>query len=65
MNSLFSNLAVQYPAINEIQFKPILENTLAPVNIFKLSTDYTPDHQKKQIFKVSQCSKRGFVSFQG
>ena len=41
MNLLFSNLAVRYSAINESLFKTISENTLAPVNVLKLSTDYS------------------------
>lgn len=40
MNPLFSDL------INESLFKAISENILAPINILKLSTDYTPDREK-------------------
>ena len=55
MNPLFSDLAVRYPAINETLFKAISENTLAPVNILKLSTDYTPDREKMKVLKVSNA----------
>lgn len=53
MNPLFSDLAVRYPAINESLFKAISENTLAPVNVLKLSTDYTPDREKMKVLKVN------------
>lgn len=53
MNLLFSNLAIQYPAINESLFKAILENTIAPINILKLSTDYMPKQEKMKVFKVN------------
>ena len=55
MNPLFSDLAVWYPAINESLFKAISENTLASVNIFKLSTDYTPDCEKMKVLKGSNA----------
>lgn len=53
INLLFSNLAVQYPAINEFLFKMISENTLTPVNVFKLSIYYTPDWEKIKVLKVN------------
>lgn len=53
MNLLFSDLAVQYPAINESLFRAISENTLALLNILKLSRDYTPDREKMKVLKVS------------
>lgn len=49
MNPLFSNLLVRYPAINKSLFKAISENILAPVNVLKLSTDYTPDREKMKV----------------
>ena len=53
MNPLFSDLAVRYPAINETLFKAISENPLAPVNILKLSTNYTSDGEKMKVLKAS------------
>lgn len=53
MKFLFTNLVVQYPAINKILFKVILENTLAFVNILKLLTNYTPYYEKMDVFKVN------------
>ena len=55
MNPLFSDLAVQYPAINESLFKAISKNTPAPINILKLSTDYIPDREKMKVLKVSNA----------
>lgn len=46
MNLLFNILAVRYPTINESLFEASSENTLGPLNILKLSTDYTPDSEK-------------------
>lgn len=52
-NFLFSDLAVRYPAINESLFKAISENTMEPINILKLSTDYTPEREKMKVLKVN------------
>ena len=53
MNSLFSDLAIRYPAMNKTLFRSILENILAPVDNFKLSTDYILDLEKMKVLKVS------------
>lgn len=53
MNLLFSDLAVRYPAINKFLFKAISENTMALINILKLSTDYTPEREKMKVLKVN------------
>lgn len=53
MNPLFSDLAVRYPAINESLFKAISENTMAPINILKLYTKYTPDREKMKVLRVN------------
>lgn len=50
---MFSDLAVRFTAINETLFKAVSENTLAPVNILKLSTNYTPDREKMKVLKAS------------
>ena len=55
MNPLFSDLAVRYPAIHKTLFKAISENTLALVNIFKLSIDYIPDCEKMKVLKMSNA----------
>lgn len=53
MNPLFSDLVVRYLAINESLFKAISENTMAPINILKLSTNYTPEREKMKVLKVN------------
>lgn len=53
MNLLFSNMAVWYLAINKFLFKAISENTMAFINIFKLSTDYMLERKKIKIPKVN------------
>lgn len=53
MNPLFSNMAIRYPAINESLFKAISENTMAPINILKLCTKYTPDREKMKVLRVN------------
>lgn len=53
MSPLFRDLAVRYPAINESLFKAIFDNTLAPINILKLSTDYTPERERIKFSKIN------------
>ena len=53
INSLFSNLAIWYLAINKTLFKAISENTLGLINILKRLTDYTLDRDKIKVLKIS------------
>lgn len=55
INFLFSNLAVWYLAINKLLFKVISKNTLAFINIFKLSMNYNQDCEKMKVFKVNNA----------
>lgn len=50
---MFSNLTIQYPIINKTLLKAILKNIWAPINIFKLSIDYTLDRKKIKVLKVN------------
>lgn len=50
---MFSDLAVRYSAINKLLFKAISENILAPINMLKLLTVYTPDRKKIKVLKIN------------
>lgn len=53
INLLFNNLAIWYSFINKLLFKTIFENTLALMNIFKLSMDSNQHCQKIKVLKIS------------
>lgn len=53
INLLFIYLVVRYINGNKFLLKTILANLKALINVFQLSTDYTPKQKKMKSFKVN------------
>jgi hypothetical protein len=57
-NPAIASIHDRYPAINPTYLKEILENRFQPENIIKLSTSFSPQSSREQLYLLSMRSRK-------